>query len=69
MRANINLKPRSCFKEIFFGEANAIFSLIDESREHLSQYGDKTAIKYQILEDVLNSIVNSPNPNKLRMSI
>lgn len=61
--------PRVILKKFSFGDSNAIFSLIDGSREHLSQRGDETASKYKTLEDVANSITNPPNPNKLRMGI
>lgn len=49
--------------------AREIFDLIDKSREHLSQNGDITAEKYQTLQDVLDSIVNPSNPDRLRMGI
>lgn len=50
-------------------DVDAIFSLIDRNREHLSQYGDATAIKYPTKESVLESIVNPRNPGKIRLGI
>ncbi len=61
-------------KKFEIADAEKIFNLIDGSRKHLSQTyrsgnKDKTADKYQTLEDVLNSIRNPPNPDKLRFGI
>lgn len=50
-------------------DADAIFSLIDRNREHLSQNEDDTANKYRCMEDVLKSIQKPRNPEKLRFGI
>ncbi len=50
-------------------DAPSIFSLIDENREHLSQFGDDTSLRYPCIEAVIESIRNPKNPNRLRMGI
>lgn len=50
-------------------DAKAIFSLIDESRKHLSQNDDETSDKYPDIETVRESIVDPPNRKKLRLGI
>lgn len=62
-RAAITLKPFTA------NDAREIFELIDRNREHLSQHGDTTAEKYQTEQDVLDSIVNPKNPERLRLAI
>ncbi|MBI4019818.1 MAG: GNAT family N-acetyltransferase [Candidatus Aenigmarchaeota archaeon] len=51
------------------GDADAIFALIDRNREHLSQHGDVTAMKYPTKESVMESIEHPINPAKLRFGI
>jgi ribosomal-protein-serine acetyltransferase len=46
-----------------------IYSLIDRNREHLSQFGDTTAEKYQTEENVLASIEHPKDPSRLRLGI
>ncbi|MBI2195818.1 MAG: GNAT family N-acetyltransferase [Candidatus Levybacteria bacterium] len=50
-------------------DAEDIFSLIDNNRGHLSQFGDDTAEKYPTLESVRKSIEEPSNPNRLRFAI
>jgi ribosomal-protein-alanine N-acetyltransferase len=50
-------------------DAQIIFDLIDEDRDHLSQFGDETADKYKTVEDVRSSIEEPKNPDKLRFGI
>ncbi len=50
-------------------DAQAYFDLIDADREHLSQFGDGTAIKYPSVDTVRESIVNPEYPTKLRFGI
>ncbi len=52
-----------------FEDAPAYFMAVDESRAHLSQYGDPTAVKYPDLLSVGKSISNPQDPSKLRMAI
>jgi len=51
------------------GDAGEIFELIDCSRQHLSQYGDRTAKEYLTVDSVLRSILKPPNPDKLRYAV
>lgn len=50
-------------------DTEAIFELIDNSRDHLSQHGDDTARKYPTLDTVRESIEHPANPNRLRFGI
>lgn len=45
----------------------AYFEAVDANREHLSQFGDRTAEKYQTLEDVTNARLSAGD--KVRMGI
>ncbi|OGH03048.1 MAG: hypothetical protein A2798_01300 [Candidatus Levybacteria bacterium RIFCSPHIGHO2_01_FULL_37_17] len=56
-------------KQLVPDDAQAYFDLVDSDRAHLSQFGDRTAEKYKTVEDVRESIVNPPNPNKIRFGI
>jgi RimJ/RimL family protein N-acetyltransferase len=56
-------------KQFTLEDAQTIFDLINADREHLSQFGDETADKYKTEEDVLRSIEEPANPNKLRFGI
>lgn len=49
-------------------DAPDIFSLIDQNRNHLSQYGDDTAKKYPSLKEVVKSIVE-PKPRRTRFAV
>lgn len=51
------------------GDAREIFELIDRSRQHLSQHGEDTAIKYPTFESLNESIVHPLNPKRLRFAI
>lgn len=53
-------------KQFIQTDSKAIFDLINKNREHLSQFGDTTAEKYQNVESVEDSILNPKNPNRLR---
>ncbi len=55
-------------RQLSLDDAQGYFALVDTNREHLSQFGDDTAAKYQTIEDVQGSIVN-PEPNKFRFGI
>ena len=50
-------------------DAPTIFSVIDRNRDWLSQHGDITASKYPTEESVYESIINPPNPLRLRFGI
>jgi len=50
-------------------DAPAYFALIDFDRDHLSQFGDDTAAKYQTEMDVLESILHPSDPGKYRFGI
>ncbi|HLD05515.1 MAG TPA: GNAT family N-acetyltransferase [Candidatus Nanoarchaeia archaeon] len=56
-------------REFSPSDASAIFSLIDQNRDHLSQHGEDTAAKYPTQESVLTSIQAPKNPLKLRFGI
>lgn len=62
-------RPDVVLRQYVPQDAGAIFSLIDSSREHLSQFGEETAAKYPDVESVLVSITDNPQPNKLRFGI
>jgi RimJ/RimL family protein N-acetyltransferase len=50
-------------------DAKEIFELIDNSREHLSQHQEDTAIKYPTLDVLRKSIAQPENPARLRLAI
>ncbi|HUD45037.1 MAG TPA: GNAT family N-acetyltransferase [Patescibacteria group bacterium] len=50
-------------------DAEEGFALIDKNREHLSQFGDRTAAKYQTIDDFRDSIMHPNNPQRLRFGI
>jgi RimJ/RimL family protein N-acetyltransferase len=50
-------------------DAPAIFSLIDENREHLSKYNEPTAEKYPDVLSVRKSIERPVDPRRLRFGI
>lgn len=50
-------------------DAREAFALIDGNREHLSQFGDRTAAKYPTLESFEENIRNPENPDKLRFGV
>lgn len=50
-------------------DAQTIYNLIAFDPDHLRQFDDTTADKYQSVEDVLESIEEPENPNKLRFGI
>ena len=50
-------------------DAQPLFELIDQNRPHLSQYLDDTAAKYPDYNSVRESILNHPNPEKLRFGL
>lgn len=50
-------------------DADVIFACIDTSREHLSQFGDRTASKYPTIDHVRDSIINPRSKNRIRLGI
>lgn len=50
-------------------DAEPLFALIDRNREHLSQFEDTTARKYPDLAAVERSILEPPDPDRLRFGI
>lgn len=56
-------------RQFNLADVDAIFSLIDSNREHLSQNWDDTAVKYLTRDSVLESIANPRNPSKIRIGI
>ena len=56
-------------REYTADDADAIYQVIEESREHLSRWGDVTSSKYPDLESVLHSIRHPLSPGRLRMGI
>lgn len=50
-------------------DAAEAFALIDRNRDHLSQFDDPTAQKYQTVEDMEHSITHPSNPDRLRFGI
>lgn len=63
------LRPSTTLELFKEEDVPEIFKLISESKTHLSQHGDETANKYPSEASVLKSIVNPPNPEKLRFAI
>lgn len=62
-------KDTVVLKQLIPEDAPHYFRLINESRRHLSRNEDKTAKKYKKVEDVLESIVNPKEKDKLRFGI
>lgn len=50
-------------------DAEEMFRLIDFDRQHLSQFEDDTAIKYQTVEDARDSIIYPKSPCKFRFGV
>lgn len=50
-------------------DARSLFELINRNRDHLSQHGDETAVKYPDFESVLRSITHPANELKIRFGI
>ena len=50
-------------------DAEAAFDLIDNNREHLSQFGEDTPAKYPTLESLRESILHPRNPNRFRFGL
>lgn len=61
--------PQVVLRQLTPADAPAYFEALDSSRDHLSQFGDTTGIKYPSVEYVTDSITNPSNPEKLRMGI
>ncbi len=62
-------RPDLTLRRFMREDARAIFALIDGSREHLSQHGEDTAIKYPTIESVIESIEHPTNLQRLRLGI
>ncbi len=60
---------RIVLRQFSLADVDDVFALIDASREHLSQYGDVTAGKYQTSENVAESMRSPKNPQRLRFAI
>lgn len=61
--------PELALRPLQIEDAPFYFNLIDYDRDHLSQFSDDTASKYQTVEDVSLSITNPDNSYKLRFGI
>jgi RimJ/RimL family protein N-acetyltransferase len=65
--------PTNCgnvvLKQLVPADAPLYFLLVDADRPHLSQFGNETASKYPDEASVLQSILNPPNPKKLRFGV
>ncbi|MEO6508738.1 MAG: GNAT family N-acetyltransferase [Patescibacteria group bacterium] len=60
------------FKQLMVKDTEDLFNLINESEEskaHLSQFGDTTAEKYTEQDKLRESILFPPNPKRLRLAI
>jgi ribosomal-protein-serine acetyltransferase len=68
-RVILEVGSRIILKQYIAEDADVIFQLIDDSRAHLSQYGDITADKYPAADTVRRSIVQPYNPERLRLGI
>lgn len=55
-------------RQLSLEDVDTYFELVDSNRDHLSQFGDDTAGKYQTREDVKASMEN-PQPDKYRFGI
>ena len=60
---------KTVLRPLTIEDAEEYYSLIAFDPEHLSQFGDRTAEKYQSPIDVEKSITNPEIPNKLRFGI
>lgn len=70
MRAEIPTShPGLVLRVLEVPDAQALFELLDENRDHLSQLGDDTAGKYPTYESVVNSIVANAQPQRRRYGI
>jgi len=47
----------------------AYFNAVESNRDHLSQFGDETAIKYPDIDSVREARINPSAPDKLRLGI
>lgn len=56
-------------KEFVPQDAQPLFELINNNRDHLSKWGDETATKYPDYKSALESITNPRNPQKRRLGI
>lgn len=56
-------------KEFVKEDAQPLFELIKNNREHLGQWDDPTSEKYPDFESVLSSITHPRNPAKIRFGI
>jgi len=68
-RIILKVDSNIALRQYIVSDSEAIFQLIDNSRDHLSQHGDTTAQKYQTTEAVRDSIANPKNSERLRFGI
>ncbi len=65
----IMVNPAIVLRQFREEDASAIFALIEQNREHLSQYDDDTSKKYPDIKSVLDSMLSPANPCRLRFGI
>ncbi|MBX2866396.1 GNAT family N-acetyltransferase [Candidatus Kaiserbacteria bacterium] len=63
------VRPGLTLKQFSEEDAAKLFSLIDQNRDHLSQFGDETSAKYPDLEMVRQSIVMPKNLDRIRYGV
>jgi len=62
-------KSRILLKELAIEDSAAYFTLIKKNRAHMNKFGTMTETQYKTVEEVAKSIVNPPNPRKLRFGV
>lgn len=65
----ISLDGEVILRQYTPADAEEGFALIDRNRDHLSQFGDETAVKYPTLESFQESILRPKNPRRLHFGI
>lgn len=68
-RVELPVSDTVVLRQFVPSDAAALFALIDRNLDHLSQFGDTTAEKYPDLVAVEQSIIEPPNPDRLRFGI
>lgn len=62
-------KPKLNLRELTLEDARPYFELVAANRHHMNRFGTMTETRYTSLKEVAESIVNPPNPQKLRFGI
>lgn len=60
--------PDLTLRELSLQDARPYFTLLEQNREHLSQFGTMTEARYASVKEVAESVVN-PKPKKRRFGV